>query len=160
MKRSHRKRRGIVRVIEVLLAAAALFIAFTTSIFLTSTSRINVLQEHADLDRVGQNTLLRLAESGVIDSTVFSSGNATTFDRSVLQNTITEALPPLTYYYLTIYGDTNSSNFPSFTLQIGNVSNTSQDSFSNTSEVSSSSFMYTSSSGEIYYIVLALARVG
>src|SRR3989304_9020469 len=153
MKRSSRKQRGIVRVIEVLLAATALFIAFTTSIFLTTTSRINVLQEHSDLDRVGQNTLLRLAESGVIDSTVYPNGNVTTFDKSTLQNTITEALPPLTYYSMTIYGDANSGSFPSFTRQIGNVSNTSQNSFNTAAEVSSSSFMYTSSSGEIYYIV-------
>ncbi len=158
MKRYIRKRRGQFRVIEVLLAVAALFTAFTTSVYLTSTTRINVLQEHFDLDRVGQNTLLRLAESGVIDSTVSASG----LNKPILQNTITKTLPPLTYYNLTIYRNNTAigGQIPSFTKVVGSVSNSSPDSFTKTSEVSSSSFMYTSSSGEIYYIVLALAKAG
>src|SRR3990172_9693106 len=98
MKRSNRKQKGLARIIEILVAVAMLFTAFTTTIFLVSTSHNNALQVHSDLDRVGNNILIRLAESGVIDSTVSGS----TVEESILQNTITSSLPPLTYYALEI----------------------------------------------------------
>jgi len=160
MRKFIRKRRGHFRIIEVLIAVVALFTAFTTSVFLTSTSRINVLQEHSDLDRVGQNILLRLAESGVIDSTVKMTPKGPSLEPYVLENTVTKSLPPLTYYILRIYNYTGTDKIPIFTNEIGNVTNTTPNAFPSTSEVSSSSFIYTSASGQIYYIVLTLAKAG
>ncbi len=159
MKRFARKRRGQFRLIEVLLAAVTLFTAFTAAVALTSSSRMHVLQQHADLDRVGQNILLRLAESGVIDSTVEETPSGTTFNNLTIQNTITRSLPPLTYYSLEIYGSAAGGQMPLYNERVGGVSNT-WDSFSGASEVSSSSFLYTSSSGRIYFVVLSLVKAG
>jgi hypothetical protein len=157
LKRFAKKRRGQLRLIEVLLAVSALFTAFTSAIFLTSASHMNALQVHSDLDRVGSNILIRLAESGVIDSTVSGS----TVKESTLQNTVTSALPPLTYYSLEInlFDSSSSDKIPTY-QKIGTVTNTTPDSFRSTAEVSSTSFMYTASSGDIYYLVLKLTKAG
>jgi len=156
LRRFIRNRSGQFRIIEALLAALVLFTVFTAAIYLTSTSRIHVLQERSDLDRVGHNILLRLVESGVIESTVETKPDF----EPVLQNAITKSLPPLTYYSLKIYlGD--SAALPSFTQVGEDVTNSTPDAFQKTSEVSSSSFMYTSSSsGKIYYLILTLAKAG
>ncbi len=157
MRRLLRSKRGQFRLIEALLAALVLFTVFTAAIFLTSTSRIHALQERSDLDRVGHNILLRLVESGVIESTVETTPSS--FE-PVLKTAVTQSLPPLTYYSLKVYrGD--AAIIPSF-AQIGNeVSNSAPGDLQKASEVSSTSFSYTStSSGQIYYLVLTLAKGG
>ncbi len=156
MKHIFQNKRGQFRIIEALLAALVLFTIFTASIFLTTTSRIHVLQERSDLDRTGHNILLRLVESGVVESTLET---VPTFE-PVLKTALTRTLPPLTYYSLKVYrADTNV--IPSF-IQVGtDVTNSPPDALQKASEVSSSSFMYTSSaSGQIYYFVLTLAKAG
>jgi hypothetical protein len=134
----------------------ALFTSFTAALFLTSTSHNNALQVHSDLDRVGHNVLVRLAESGVIDSTV----SGTTVDEPILQNVLTSALPPLVYYSLEIFNTTKGVDTIPTNHQIGTVTNAEPDSFRSTPEVSSTSFMYTTPSGEIYYLVLVLTKAG
>jgi hypothetical protein len=156
-----RSRRGQSRILEAVIAAAIIFIVFSVSMYFINISNLRALQERADLDRVGYNTLHRLVESGTIEALHMDRIDA---DHAALFKTIIQkSLPPATYFNLTIFHCSGSdedswvklepySNYP-----IGNIP---EDAFDKTMEISSTSIIYTSKTGKIYLLVLVLARAG
>jgi len=96
------ERRGQSRVMEAVLAAVIIFIVFSTSMFLMSSSRLWVLQERGDLDRLGYNLLHRLCESQVIEETVEKYNRSSWLYEMHLKTAIQRFLPPMTYFELTI----------------------------------------------------------
>jgi len=150
-------KRAQSRILEAVIAAAIIFIVFAASLFLISVSNVRVLQERADLDRLGYNTLHRLVESGTIESTIERRLQAD------LVRTITQKfLPPEIYFSLKIFICLDQGSWiklephPSYPL----ISNTPEETFANSMETSSTSMIYTSKTGNIYQLVLVLAKAG
>lgn len=157
--RGKRSRRGQLRVIEAVLAASIIFVVFSATTFLIYPSRIWVLSEKADLNVLGYNLLHQMVESGVIEETV--EGNETV-SGSRLKTVIHGFLPSMTYFELTIYQCAEAEDGVGVTLQRRGepISNAPPDTFGRSAEVSSTSMVYTSKSGNIYYLVLVMARGG
>lgn len=149
--------RGQSRILEAVIAATIILMSFAAAYFLINVSNVKVLQEREDLDRLGYNTLHRLVESGVLEQTIEMRIQADFF-KTIIQ----KFLPTETYFNLTIFICSDRGSIiklephPSYPP----ISNAPKDAFINALETSSSSLIYTSKSGNIYYIVLILARVG
>ncbi|MEM1998030.1 MAG: hypothetical protein QXS05_07715 [Candidatus Bathyarchaeia archaeon] len=149
-------RLGQVRIIEAVIAAILMFIAFTAAFFMLFSSEKFFKQETVDLNRLAYNVLHRLAESGVIEIAVNEGQSA------VLANALQSLLPQNVYYNLTIY-ERDSSGQGWIPVNLGGksyVSNASGEVFERSSEVASASITYTSKNGEIYYLSLVLTRAG
>jgi len=151
-----RARRGQSRILEAAIAAVIISIVFSVSTFLIRSSDVRVLQERADLDRLGYNVLHKIVESGVIEKTL-ETGLAK--DVAMLKPTVQRSLPPAICYDLRIFDCTEDGSWVQLTKLIS-FSNTSEDTFANSLEVSSTSIVYTSQKGNIYHLVLLLARGG
>jgi hypothetical protein len=154
--------RGQSRILEVVIAAVIIFIVFSVSMFFIQPSDVRVLQERADLDRLGYNVLHRLVESGTIQYFLEVPLNQTARELN-LRTAVQKSLQSAIYFNLTIYNCTESSSGGlGITLNPLNLqlSNTSADSFNKSLEVSSTTMTYTSKKGNIYYLVLVLARGG
>jgi len=147
-----KSRRGQSRILEAVIAAVVIFIAFSVATFMIQANDIKVLQEGGDLDRLGYNVLNTIVESGVIDTP-----NAP--QRNIIIATALQAnLPSAIYYNFTIY---DCINTPNGIIQLGvetNVNNVL--SFANSNQVSSASTMYTNRNGSIRQLILVLARAG
>jgi len=152
-----RARRGQSRILEAAIAAVIISIVFSVSTFLIRSSDVRVLQERADLDRLGYNVLQKIVESGVIEKTLEIYGPG--FGEAFLKPAVQRSLPSAIYYDLRIFDCTEDG----FWVELTNprsISNTSEDAFANSLEVSSTSIVYTSQKGNIYHLVLLLARAG
>ncbi|MEM3046869.1 MAG: hypothetical protein QW057_07290 [Candidatus Bathyarchaeia archaeon] len=153
-------RRGQSRLIEAILAALIIFVVFSVAVYLVTSAKLWTVHERGDLDRAGYNLLHTLAESRVIEQTVDDpSVNST----APLYMVVQRFLPPMTYFNLTVYklqvdDDGVTINRTIVDKPISNAD--SADSFTRSSDVSSTTFIYTSRRGNIYYIVLMLARGG
>jgi len=147
-----RARKGQSRILEAAIAAVIIFIVFSVSMFLIRTSDIRVLQERADLDRLGYNVLHRLVESGTIEEILENL--------NLLKTVVQQSLPSTTYFNLTVFKCTGSLAGPPFEPDPLSVSNAPSGSFANSLEVSSTNMIYTSKKGNIYHLVLVLARAG
>ena len=160
MKRSHdflKARKGQLRILEAVIASVVIFIVFSASTFLIYPSRVWVPQEKADLDRLGYNLLSRLAESGTIEITVekYEPGL-----REVhLKTVIYRSLSSITYFNLTVFRCVDEADGVRVDLQHEiSVSNAPHEAFAKSTGVSSTTMIYTSKEGDIYYLVLVLAR--
>ena len=152
-------RKGQLRIFEAVIATIIIFTVFSTSIFLIYPSRVWVLQEKADLDRLGYNLLHRLAESGTIENTVERYGPG--FCEVHLKTVVYRSLPPLTYFNLTVFRCVKEADGVRVGLRYDtSVSNASPEVFAKSTEVSSTTMIYSSKQGNIYYLVLVLAREG
>lgn len=155
-----RSRKGQSRILEAVIAAVIIFIVFSVSMYFIRASDITVLQERADLDRLGYNTLHRLVESGTIEATIeVASGRG--IDEPFVKTIIQKSLPSATYFNLTIY----KCNDNGFWIELEptryqSISNAPEDAFAKSMEVSSTNMIYTSKTGNIYQLVLILARAG
>jgi len=153
-----RARKGQSRILEAVIAAVIIFIVFSVSMFLIRASDVRVLQERADLDRIGYNALHRLVESGTIETTIEKYGSG--FGEVYLKTVVQESLPSTMYFNLTIFNCVDKGSW----VELDNrrwVSNTSDPkSFAKSLEVSSTNMIYTSKKGNIYHLVLVLARAG
>ncbi|MEM1508194.1 MAG: hypothetical protein QW262_08125 [Candidatus Bathyarchaeia archaeon] len=149
-------RLGQVRIIEAVIAAILIFIAFTAAFSMLFSSEKFFKQETVDLNRLAYNVLHRLAESGVIETAINEGQSA------VLANALQSLLPQNVYYNLTIY-ERDSSGQGWIPVNLGGkpyVSNASGEVFERSSEVASASITYTSKNGKIYYLSLILTRAG
>jgi len=157
-----RSRRGQSRILEAVIAAVIIFIVFSVSLYLIRASDVQVQQQRADLDRLGYNVLHTLVESGSIDQTLEQyTGDAGWIGETYLKSSIQNALPPSMYFNLTIYKCTGSLTGAWFDPSSTHaVTNAPDGAFSQALEVSSTSLTYTSKNGNIYYLVLVLARAG
>jgi len=153
-----RARKGQSRILEATIAAVIIFIVFSVSMFLIRASDLRVLQERADLDRLGYNALHRLVESGTIETTIEKYGSG--FGYIHLKTAVQNSLPSTTYFNLTVFRCVEEADGRVGLQYETSVNNTSVDSFTNSLEVSSTNMIYTSKSGNIYHLVLALARAG
>jgi len=154
-------RKGQSRILEAVIAAVIIFIVFSVSMFLIRASDVKVLQERADLDRLGYNTLHRLVESDTIEATIeVASGRG--IDPSFVKTIIQKSLPSATYFNLTIYKCIDNGSWIELEPhpRYPPISNASEDAFAKSMEVSSTNMIYTSKTGNIYLLVLVLARAG
>jgi len=152
-----RARKGQSRILEAVIAAVIIFIVFSVSMFFIRASDVKVLQERADLDRLGYNVLHGLVESGTIEATIEKFGSG--FGEVYLKTVVQSSLPSTTYFNLTIFNCVDKGSWVELKPLIS-VSNASVDSFANSLEVSSTNMIYTSKKGNIYHLVLVLARAG
>jgi hypothetical protein len=151
-------RRGQSRILEAVIAAVVIFVVFSVSIYLLQPS-VQVLNEKSDLDRLGYNVLHTLVESETIEKTLeLDSLSAAPYLKTVIQR----SLPSAIYFNLTIFNCTETVISPAIELKLLSldINNTSADSFTKSIEVSSTNIIYTSKQGNIYYLVLMLARPG
>jgi hypothetical protein len=153
IKNPLKSNKGQARILEAAIAAAIIFIVFSASTFLISASDV-IVQERADLDRLGYNTLHELIESGTVESTVEGQDNV-----NYLKIIIQRSLPSATYFNLTIFRCEDKGNWVELQF-LTSVSNTDSESFAKSREVSSTNTIYTSKRGYIYHLVLILARGG
>lgn len=144
--------KGQVRMFEAVIAAIIIFSVFSASIFLMYPSRTWVLHEMEDLDRLSYNVLHSLIETDAIESVLTeNNGNAASRLKMLIEETISSSI----YYNLTIFRCEDNT-------EIVSVSNVSADEFNQLPEKSSTAAIYTSrngeNGGEIYYIILVLAK--
>jgi hypothetical protein len=151
LKALQEAKKGQSRILEAVIAAVILFIVFSATTFLIRSSEVGVIQERGDLDRLGYNVLHGMVESGTIEATLEKG-----LDNAYLKTVVQKSLPSSIYFNLTVF---KYKDLFSFELVLS-VSNAATDSFLKSMEVSSTTVLYTSKSGEIYYLVLALARAG
>jgi len=146
--------KGQARIFEAVIASVVVFLAFSTASYLIYASESILAQEAVDLNRLSYNVLHRIVESGVIEETVEEDlQNGVSHLKIVVQG----LLPAGVYFNLTIYNCTGSLTQPySGSLNIGNAPTGV---FAESEEVISTSTMYTSKRGNIYYLVLKLTRV-
>lgn len=140
-------RRGQSRILEAVIAASIIFMVFSVSSFLVRASDIRVLQERTDLDRLGYNILHRIVESGAFED-IIQQNNAGLLLNCILQR----SLPQDVFFNLTIH------KCPSMNPLI-TTSNITQESLSSL-EIASTSLIYTSREGEIYFLNIILTRAG
>jgi hypothetical protein len=144
---------GFARILETIVAATIIFIVFTASSFFINSSQIKAVQERTDLDRLGYNVLSRLTESGTIEATIENMPPLNVQLKAYLQH----SLPSSIFFNLTIMNwPPNQDGW----VNLLSLSNSDSSSFSNSLEVSSTPMIYTSKSGNIYYLILVLANAG
>ncbi len=149
-------RRGQSRILEAVVAAAIIFTVFSVSSFLVRASDVRVLQERADLDRLGYNILHRLLESGAYGEIMARSASQPELAELLLKEALQKALPQSVYYNLTIMECDGLTLTP---LPI-NPCNAPGEPASRPLEASSTSLIYTSGDGRIYLLILTLTREG
>ncbi|MEM4727651.1 MAG: hypothetical protein QXD04_05295 [Candidatus Bathyarchaeia archaeon] len=144
--------RGQSRILEAVIAASVIFLVFSVSSFLVRASDIRVLQERADLDRLGYNTLHKLVESGAFDEIMREASSQLDPFRSaslLLKNFLQRNLPQDIFFNLTVY---LGEEVKAITSNI--------DQEPRSLELSSTSLTYTSRNGDIYLLILILTRAG
>jgi hypothetical protein len=146
--------KGQARTLEAVIASVIVFLAFSTASYLIYASENILAQETVDLNRLSYNVLHRIVESGVIEETVEEDPqNGIDHLKMVVQ----ELLPAGVYFDLTVYNCTGNPTQPySGSL---NISNAPAEVFAESEEVTSTSIIYTSRRGNIYYLILKLTRV-
>lgn len=152
--------RGTARILEGVVAAIIIFVAFSVSVYLLQPSDAKVLEEKLDMDRLSYNVLHTLVESGSIEENLELDPS---FAAPHLKNVLQRSLPSPIYFNLTVFNCTESAgNYPAIDLTPIPlpVNNTSTDALTELIEVSSTSTTYTSRKGNIYHLVLMLARPG
>jgi hypothetical protein len=146
---------GNTRIVETVVAAAIIMIVFAASTFFITSPQINAVQEKTDLDKLGYNVLNRLAESGTIEATienVQAPRDAIIPLRAYLHN----SLPISIFFNFTVMNwSPEQKNWVNLLPPID-----SGGSFSTSLEISSTPIIYTSKTGNIYYLILVLANAG
>jgi hypothetical protein len=146
---------GNTRIVETVVAAAIIMIVFAASTFFITSPQINAVQEKTDLDKLGYNVLNRLAESGTIEATI-ENGQAHNATRIQLRAYLHNSLPLSIFYNFTVMKwSPEEKIWVNFLLPID-----SGGSFSTSLEISSTPIIYTSKTGNIYYLILILANSG
>ncbi len=148
-----RSNSGFARILETVVAALIIFVVFTASSFLVNSSQIRAVQERTDLDTLGYNVLSRLTESGTIEATIEKTPPLNIQLKAYLQH----SLPASLFFNLTIMNWSPNQNE---WVNLQSLSNSDSNSFSNSLEVSSTPTIYTSKSGNTYYLILVLANAG
>ncbi|MCQ5374108.1 MAG: hypothetical protein NO515_03675 [Candidatus Methanomethylicia archaeon] len=151
-----RTKKGQMRILETIIAAAVVYIVFSAAFFLIRSSESMTLQETIDLNKLGYNTLHRLMESRTIEETLEKQQEN---GMGYLKNILQKFLPSGIYFNLTIYNCTGDLENP-FESFSWSVSNAPSDEIANSKEIGHSSAIYTSKAGNIYFLVLNVARAG
>ncbi len=152
---------GQSRILEAVIAAMIIFIVFAASSFFINSTKTTIVQERADLDRLGYKVLSKLIESGTIDATIERPAPITA-KQIQLKAFLQHSLPSAILFNLTILNWTSNSNqcWRKFAWVNCSLNNADDNSFSNSAEVSSTPTIYTSKGGNIYQLILVLANAG
>ena len=157
-KRIFNAREGQVRVFEMVVAAVIIFVSFSASIFLIYPSHTGEIYERENLDRLGYNVLHNLVETGAIESILKDlNKNDLNIVKAKLKTLIDGIIPLMTYYNLTIFVRNEGSAALNFLLS---VSNAPPDIFVKSAEASSTTVVYTSRDGKMYYLMIMLVKEG
>lgn len=159
-KRGSKANTGQARILEAVVAATIIFIVFSASSILINSSRVTAAQERTDLDTLGYNVLSRLTESGTIEATIENSQSSLSAQLTQLKAFVQNSLPSSMFFSLTITNNTKTNDGSQPINQQLTVGNVGAASFSASTDVSSTPLIYTSKSGNIYFIVLLLSNVG
>jgi len=154
---------GQARILEAVVAATIVFLVFSASSILINGSRVTATQERADLNILGHNVLSRVTEAGTIEATIEKASQPltqTSLEVIELKASLQNSLPSSMFFSLTITNNTKSNDGSQTVNQQLTVGNAEAASFSASTDVSSTPLIYTSKSGNIYFIVLVLANVG
>ena len=119
------------------------------------SSDISRIQERGDLDRLGYNVLSSVIESGTIELTI----EREELYELELKTFIQRLLPASTLYNFSIYNYTLSENWTE-KEEVITLTNMNDETSMDFYEVSSTSTILTSRKGNIYAMILALARAG
>ena len=119
------------------------------------SSDISRIQERGDLDRLGYNVLSSVIESGTIELTIEKEE----LDELELKTFIQRLLPASTLYNFSICNYTLSENWTE-KEEVITLTNMNDETSMDFYEVSSTSTILTSKKGNIYSMILALARAG
>lgn len=155
-----RANRGQARILEAIVAATIIFVAFSaSSFFINYSNQTTSTQEKTTLNRLGYNVLSRLTESGTIEATIENQPEPLL---NQLRASLQQSLPTSIFFKLTItsYAQPPASNG---WVTVGSqqaISNSEDDSFLNLPQTSSTPMIYTSKNGNIYQLVLILANAG
>lgn len=157
--RGRRKRdKGQMRILETVIAAAIIYVVFSASFFLIRSSETVTSQEIVDLNKLGYNLLHRIIESGTIEETL-ESGSETGGGTDYLKVVVHRFLPTGVFFNLTVYRCSQNLSEPPFE-QSWTISNAQSEDLMKLKEIAHASTVYTSKTGNIYYLVLNIARAG
>jgi hypothetical protein len=149
---------GQFRILEAVIAAVIIFLVFSAAFFMVKSSENIVTQETADLNRLGYNTLHRIVESGAIEE-ILEKNQSVEAESAYLKMIVQESLPSAVYFKLTVYTCTGNLTNP-FAPNPLSLSNAPTNELAESKEIASTSTIYTSKKGNIYYLVINLARAG
>ncbi len=147
---------GQMRILETIIAAAIIYIVFSAAFFIIRSSETITSQETTDLNKLGYNVLHRMMESRTIEETLEKHPE---IGINYLKNVVQKFLPTGVYFSLKIYNCTGDL-FPPFYPDTWSISNAPMEEIMKSKEVAYASTIYTSKAGNIYYLVLNIARAG
>jgi len=144
---------GQFRVVEALISAVIIVVAFTAALELQQIPRSWSSRMKTDLEALAFNVLLNLAESNVPENIGSPRWEHGLF--IVLQT----LLPPATYFNLTVYRITVLTNGTVLMepLNKAPISNMQSQDLSEALEAASAAYVYTTRKGEILLLVLTLS---
>jgi hypothetical protein len=156
MKNLKTSNKAITRILETIIAATIILVAFSAASFFISNPKTAAIQDRTDLDRLGYNVLSKLVESGTIEATIEQTPAAYVELKAFVGN----SLPSSMLFNLTVTKcELQGSSWVTIGTTVA-VSNIEDSSFSESLSVSSTPMMFTSKNGNIYHLVLVLANPG
>lgn len=111
--------KALLRMVEALLAAIMILVAFTISYYYASPPNPFTVRAREDLEKVAYDLLHRLAEEKSLDE-MLASGNPSLW-RYELASALRTLLPKNIIYNLTIYNGTKTSDYSSVIIHIYNI---------------------------------------
>lgn len=155
-RKRNRQRKAQMRVLETIIAAAIIYVVFSAAFFLIRSSESVVSQETVDLNKLGYNLLHRIVESNTIEETIEKQPQNGTDN---LKLVVQRLLPTGLFFNLTVYNCTGDLSATPFG-QSWSVSNAPADEIIKSKEVAHASTIYTSKTGNVYYVIINIARAG
>jgi len=108
-----RNRRGIARLVEVIMASALLVASLSVSYFYLVAANPITLRGQSDLDRIGYDLLGTLSSQGGFDTSIVNSAGApVAYFENGLTVTLGSVLPVGILFNLTVYEAVNSTGAP------------------------------------------------
>lgn len=147
---------GQVRMIEATFAAILMVIAFELGFFMFLSYERPLIQEAVDLNVLAHNTLHRLAESGIIETSINVRKS------SLLMEALQNMLPYNVYFNLTVYVWNTSVDDWVIVDYEGKtyITNAPSGVFEAADEIASAYITLASFDGNIYRVLLVLTRAG
>lgn len=161
-----KQRRGIARLIEVILASVLLASSLSISYYYLRPANPNVQRGIDDLDKYGYDLLGSLAQKGGFDDTILNQTGVPLPDwQYQLQIALGSMMPVGLIFNVTVYEAVHSSGSISGSdlvvlnvLNTQNITNSVPGAFSYAAQVAQVTFVYTTSSFYTLVFFLQLAR--
>ncbi|MGQ9514664.1 MAG: hypothetical protein ACUVTL_06405 [Thermoproteota archaeon] len=155
-RNSRQKQSGQFRIIE---ATIIIFLTLTAVNQFTRNPRLIMTGRSVNLRSTAYNILYRLADTGILESTL---GRGTRDWENDLKIVLDTLLPSTVYFNLTVYALKNPLEPSAFFIYNRNaISNCrSQSAFTRSPEISSATFLFVAYNSKIYILRLQLAEGG